>query len=446
MLLSIEPEIAATEALGPLKIGNLIPLTTASPHKDCRVCIIAPVRNEASRLSATIRSFSKQVDDEGQAIDPNSYEVLILANNCSDESAAVGRSLSQSYLNLNLHVIEVSLPEAIAHVGTARRLVMNEAYRRLSIIGLAGRIIASTDGDTEVSPTWVNSLIREFDRGVDAVGGRILTRREADSGLAPEASLYFLRLLAHQYIAAQIETFLDPQPHDCWPRHFQYYGANMALLAELYGKVGGLPPMRQEEDVALYRRLQQVDAKIRHSPEVQVFTSARQVGRATGGLAELLERLTKRSRQKQAVLVESPILTEARILVREQLRQFWMDVNGDRTAGFRVCEYARRADLLGRSLGISAELLRNEIESAPTFGKLIEAIENHQKQQIDFSTSAWMNTEVSLANMHLRQLLQTLRHQADVHQSTDSSNMRYLRCVLQALKQVEAIPIFALRV
>lgn len=359
----------------------------------------------------------------------------------------MGRAITQSYPGLNLHVIEVSLPEAIAHVGTARRLVMNEAYRRLSLIGLKGRIIASTDGDTEVSPHWVHSLIREFDKGVDAVGGRILTRRTVDAALSPETSLYYLRLMAHQHITAQIEAFLDPQPYDCWPRHFQYYGANMSLLAEVYGKVGGLPPMRQEEDVALYRRLQQVDAKIRHSPDVQVFTSARRTGQATGGLAELLERLTKSSLQRKAVLVESPILTEARMLVREQLRQFWMDVNGDRASEFVVRKYAQRADLLGRSLGISAELLRREIESAPTFGKLVEAIEFHQKQQFEDDPSVWMDTEVSLANMHLRQLLQTLRQQADNREKSSVSlaDRRYLQRVLQALKQVEAIPLFSLR-
>lgn len=453
MLLSIEPKSATAEALKPLQSGDLIPLTTRYPHKDCRVCVVVPVRNEAEGIGATIRSFAQQVDSEERSLNPSSYEVLILANNCTDNSVAVGRAIAQLYPKLNLHIIDVCLPDAIAHVGTARRLVMNEAYRRLSLIGIRDRIIASTDGDTEVSPRFVSSLISEFDKGVDAVGGRILTRRKADSGLTTEASLYFLRHLAYQHFVAQIEAFLDPQSHDCWPRHFQYYGANMSLLASVYGQVGGLPPMRQEEDVALHCLLQQADAKIRYSPDVQVTTSARQVGRATGGLAELLERLTKSSSQKQSVLVEPPILTEARILVREQLRQFWTAWNGSNTNGFIVRRYAQRADLLGRCLGFSAMQLCREIETAPTFGKLLMSIELYQKQQFEstlpeVANTEWANTEISTANMHLRQLLQALRQQANEQPVLDTRRFldtRYLQSVLQALKQVQTIPIFSPR-
>ncbi len=430
-----------------LRVGNLIPLTTEFPHKDCRVCVVAPVRNEAEGIGATIRSFAQQVDSEGRSLDPNSYEVLILANNCTDDTAAVGRAIARLHPKLNLHIIEVSLPDAIAHVGTARRLVMNEAYRRLSLVGIENRIIASTDGDTEVSSKFVNSLISEFDKGVDAVGGRILTRRKTDAELTADTSLYFLRHLAHQHFIAQIEAFLDPQPHDCWPRHFQYYGANMSVLASVYGQVGGLPPTPQEEDVALHCLLKEADAKIRYSPHVQVITSARQVGRATGGLAELLDRLTKTSNQKQAVLVESPTLTEARILVREQLRQFWLTINGNGANGFVVRKYAQRADLLSRCLGFSSVHLRREIEAAPTFGKLIASVELYQRHQFG-SSHRWANTEISAANMHLRQLLQALRRQTNEQMSLDTRQFldtRYLQSTLQALKQIQTIPIFSMR-
>ncbi len=446
MVFLVESEVIDKELMYSLRAEDFTPLTTASPHPDCRVCITVPVRNEADGLTATIRSFAQQVDSSGRPLESNLYEVLMLANNCSDDSAQRARAIAQSYPKLNLQVIEACLPEAIAHVGTARRLVMNEAYRRLAKIGLAGRIIAATDGDTIVASNWISTLISEFDQGVDAVGGRILTRRATDLELTSKVSLYFLRRLAYQYLTAQIEAFLAPQSHDCWPRHFQYYGANMSVLAEVYGKIGGLPPLPQEEDVALYQRLQQIDAKIRHSPDVRVFTSARRVGRATGGLAELMEKLTELSAERRAVLVEPPAITEARILVREQLRQFWLDVNGASSEGFVVRKYAQRADLLGKSLGLSASELRQEIEHAPTFGALLLAVERRQ-QQCD-GTFVELNTEISLANMHLRQLLQTLRQQADISSSQPLGlglDKRYFQSVLQALKQVETIPIFSLR-
>ncbi|MGI8933729.1 MAG: glycosyltransferase, partial [Phormidesmis sp.] len=171
-------------------------MTSTSPLQDCRVCVIVPVRNEAGHLPAMIEAIAHQVNEQGQPINPNSYELLVLANNCSDDSAAIARSLSKTYPALQLHVLEVNLPPAQAHVGKARQMVMNEAYRRLSTIGLDRRIIASTDGDTEVSPTWISTLLKEFDKGVDAVGGRILTQRAAAVEINQDISLHYLRRLA----------------------------------------------------------------------------------------------------------------------------------------------------------------------------------------------------------------------------------------------------------
>ncbi len=53
--------------------------------------------------------------------------------------------------------------------------------------------------------------------------------------------------------------------------------------------------------------------RIRHSLDVRVLTSARQTGRATGGLSELLETLSHNSLERQPVFVELPEVSEARI-------------------------------------------------------------------------------------------------------------------------------------
>ena len=437
MFHSIRPVLSLQSSYPGLRPDNLPPLTTTSPLQGCRVCVIVPVRNEAEHLPAVIRAIAHQIDEQGQPINPDSYELLLLANNCSDQSAAIARSLDKVYPALQLHVLEVSLPPDQAHVGKARQIVMNEAYRRLSTIGLNRRIIASTDGDTEVSPNWISALLKEFEKGVDAVGGRILTRRTAAAEINQNISLHYLRRLAHRYLTSQIEAFLDPQPHDCWPRHFQYYGANMAVLAEMYGRVGGLPCVEEEEDVALYRQLQQADAKIRHSLDVRVVTSARRTGRATGGLAELLEELAQVSQQHYRV--ESPRLTEARILLRRQLRQIWAALQGGSLHGLSIRTYGNNAKLLAKSLGLSEARLRQEIESAPTFGLLVEAIANCQKQHHDYA-SACVTTEISFANMRLRQRLQGLRQQ---WAAVQASPVWTPAVILEALQQVESIPIFS---
>jgi hypothetical protein len=72
-----------------------------------------------------------------------------------------------------LDVAELHLPRYV------RKLLMDEAYRRLMSVGRRRGIIASTDGDTKVANTWVAATIHEIDSGVDAVGGRILTDRHS---------------------------------------------------------------------------------------------------------------------------------------------------------------------------------------------------------------------------------------------------------------------------
>ncbi len=428
------PSTLAPTNLPALRPNDLPVLTALPPLKSCRVCVIIPVRNEAENLPAAISALAQQIDETGKRLDPNCYEVLVLANNCSDNTVAIAHSLSRRYPTLQLHTIDVSLPKAQAFVGKARQMVMHEAYRRLSLIGLKNRIIASTDGDTKVSSNWISALIKEFDKGIDAVGGRIITRRAAAPGINHGISLYYLRRLAHTYLSSQLECLLDPQTHDCWPRHFQYCGANMAVTAQMYGKVGGMPLVKDEEDVALYCRLKQADAKIRHSLAVQVSTSARRLGRATGGLAELLEELAKTSQKRQTILVETPELTESRILLCRQLRHTWGVLH--KRNSFSVYEYERTAALLAKSLGLSPAHLRQEIEQTATFGRLVEAIATHQKQTIDPKILTQATTEISLANMHLRQRLQSIRQQ-----KADATNP-YV--VLQTLQQIQSIPLFSL--
>ena len=428
-----------SKKLSYLRLAALPALTNAPPLVECRVSVVIPVRNEAKSLPAVIQALASQVDEHGQPLNPNTYEILVLANNCTDSTVEVVRRLSSHYAFLQLHAIQVSIPKETAHVGKARQMVMDEAYRRLSLIGRKHRIIASTDGDTEVAPNWISALLNEFDKGADAVGGRIITQRAETSDISAKVSLYYLRQIAHAYISAQIECLLDPQSHDCWPRHFQYYGANMAVSAEMYGYIGGVPLVENEEDVALYRRLKLADAKIRHSLEVRVLTSARRTGRATGGLSELLETLSHTTRKAQRVLVESPEVTEARILLRKWLRQVWSIFQGDRH--FNIKSYARTTDLLARSLGFSGLRLQQYIEAASTFGELVATISDHQINQID---ARWVqpNTEISIANMHLRQRLQTLRASLKSPSNQSDRIDTDPTVILKALQQVQAIPLF----
>lgn len=305
----------------PLHPIHHSPLPLPPPAVPLKLSVVIPVRNEAERLAMTLASLAHQVDGAGTALDPASYEVLVLANNCTDETAEVARCFAQRNPRFALHVAEIALPPDAAHVGTARRLLMDAACRRLLSCGQEHGVIASTDGDTRVAPDWVSQLLREVEGGADAVGGRI--RVERHRGEDREARLYCLRDMAYQRGLARLESRLDPDPADPWPRHHQFFGGNLGITARAYRKVGGLPPLPCLEDVALEKALRRADACVRHSPHVRVSTSARQEGRTALGLSSQLREWGEMGRTGHLHWVQQPAAVAARFEGRRLLRRFW---------------------------------------------------------------------------------------------------------------------------
>ena len=151
----------------------------------CELCVAIPVHNEEAGIGGALAALAAQIDVDGRPLGPERYEVLVLANNCTDATVARARRFAAAHPRLHLHVIEVLLAEPHAHVGAARRLVMDEAARRLKSAGRPRGVIAATDGDTTVRPDWVAMNLREIARGADAVGGRIFFHGGGDPRAGP---------------------------------------------------------------------------------------------------------------------------------------------------------------------------------------------------------------------------------------------------------------------
>ena len=180
----------------------------------------------------------------------------MLANNCLDDTAALVRRQARQLPGLVLHVAELYLPGEHAYVGRARRLLMDEACARFERVGRPVGIIASTDADTRVAPTWLAAIKAEIAAGADAVGGRILTEpEELEHDGLPALQRLQSRDAAYRLLCARLEDLLDLIAADPWPRHRQHFGASLALTARAYRKVGGLPEVRFLEDEALYQQL-----------------------------------------------------------------------------------------------------------------------------------------------------------------------------------------------
>lgn len=355
-------------------------------------------------LESTLAALAHQVDLSGHPLSTDRYEIILFANNCSDDSVAISHRFARQQPNLVLHIAERTLPPAQAYIGWVRQRLMDEAYCRLMSIGRNRGVIASTDGDTRVAPNWIAATLHEVACGADAVGGRIVTDRGDRAALDPYARACHLREVGYRFLTTELEAYLDPDPFDGLPRHFQHYGASLAVTAEMYERAGGLPPVRTSEDVALYHALVRANARFRHSPQVRVITSARQIGRTQGGLANQLSTWAAMGVQQQPFLVESAGAIATRLRARHELRLLWQRfLNGYHPTTHDLALPASR-------LGVDRDWLMNALTQPVSLGALFEQIEQQQTQEKIWQ-QRWSLVRIEQAIYDLRLLLEPLRQQ-----------------------------------
>ena len=392
-------EAAAAPACPPAQEESLL---AVAPCAELTVSVIIPAKDEAASLPATLAALAAQTDLDGRPLPPRSYEVIVLANNCRDATARVARQLALAYPRLVLHVAERTLPPAEAHVGRARRLLMDEAARRLRAVGRPHGIIASTDADTRVAPDWLAATAAAVAAGADAVGGRILT----DAPPAPRcpARRCQLRDAAYNLLAARLEHRLDPAPADPWPRHHQHFGASLALTAAAYAQVGGLPVVPYLEDEALYQALYRHDLRVRHSPAVRVLTSGRHEGRVAVGLSAQLREWAALG-QREPLVAGGPELA-AIWRARHQLRQLWQQANLGRRLPLTAVPAAptSSAKQVAALLGIEGAGLTQQLLRPTTFGLLWEWALTEQAAARQWA-GRWPAVPLSQALAELRALV-----------------------------------------
>lgn len=381
---------AAREAAAalPLTWADLLRQQLPAPRVGLQVSVIIPAKNEAKQLPATLAAFAAQTDLRGRPLAPGTFEVIVLANNCADDTAAAVRRVARQFPRLALHVAELHLPPSNAHVGQARRLLMDEACYRLHLTGRPAGLIASTDADTRVAPTWLAANLAEIAAGADAVGGRILT--DAPRLAACPVRRIQLRDAAYHLLRARLQCLLDPSPADPWPCHHQHYGASLALTAQAYQLVGGLPAVPSMEDEALWQVLRCHDLRLRHSPAVRVLTSDRRQGRVEVGLSWQLRQWAHLSEKQHEPTVDWPAELAALWQTRQQLRTWW-----------RGGSYPPDFDGIIELMAISPEELREQLRRATTFGECWDRLMAHRTAQIGIIAEV----PLSVALVELRALI-----------------------------------------
>lgn len=240
--------------------------------------VAIPARDEAERIGECLMALARQQD-----VNLGGVRIVVMLNNTSDSSAAVVAETA-AVTGLCIDLVAVELEPERANAGWARKLAMDHARGLMAADGL----LLTTDADTRVDADWLRQNRDEVARGADAVAGYVTADDEELNRIPADILALGADEWELQHLLAEIDARSDPVAHDPWPRHNQNCGASLAIRAGLYDRIGGLPAMPVGEDRAMLDKVRAMDGRVRHSLAVHVVTSARLVGRATGGMADAL--------------------------------------------------------------------------------------------------------------------------------------------------------------
>ncbi|RZM27520.1 MAG: glycosyltransferase [Pedobacter sp.] len=348
-------------------------LFSAPAHPDVKVCVVVPVKDEEDNIVQTLKALHFQKDEFGQALNSSCYETLVLVNNSVDASFGLCRQYQQQHPDFNLHICQITLPQDVAHIGTVRKLLMDEACNRLLQVPDARGIIVSTDGDSMVDEQFVYQIMLEFDKDVDVVSGRIIAR-----DLPKAAKLPHLRDVGYRFLVSRLEAYLDPSVYDPWPRHFQCYGPSIAVTCRIYQKAGGIKAIPCLEDEEFRKALKRIDAKMRKSPKVKIYTSSRLAGRVPFGFSVQLRQWQEMQLAGTEQVVESFSTVHYRLVNKKRLRLLWLQDRQDADTLKGLKSYAEKLEL-------DAGWLENSFLNADYFEALweeVDAVLFHQNNVI----------------------------------------------------------------
>ena len=259
--------------------------------------------------------------------------VLVAANNCTDGTAALLRLLAPRATRVDLRVVEASLPPELAHAGGARGLAMSAGAGWLREAGLGGGVLISTDADSVPPPGWVAANLRAIAVGAEAVGGEIRLVEDPARPLPPWLRATRARVARYWSAVRDLAHLLDPVLHDPPPRHGDHTGASLAVTLAAYDAAGGVPAVASGEDNALVAAIERNGGRLRHAPDAWTEVSAREEGRASGGMAEEMRRWRRFAEGLEPHLLPDAAHWEAVFRRRRALRESYPGAPGAVAAG-----------------------------------------------------------------------------------------------------------------
>ena len=181
-------------------------------------------------------------------------EVIVVINHSTDAPEPIKKQNKATYQaaeefaglyntdHLTFHILLEELPPKHAGVGLARKIAMDEAARRLDMVGKANGIIACFDADRLCEDNYLLTLEFYFEAHPKAPGCSIHFEHPLTGGLSP----------VHYEAIIDYELFLRYYVHALryagFPHAYQTIGSSMAVRNNVYQKQGGMNRRKAGED------------------------------------------------------------------------------------------------------------------------------------------------------------------------------------------------------
>ncbi len=139
-----------------------------------RLVVVVPAHDEAALVGRCVRSLRTQTYPD------DLYDVVVIADNCSDETAAGARAAGAE-------VVVRDVPDARGK-GHALRWGIDRVLGRAP----APDAVVVVDADSEADPDFLELLVRPFERGAQAVQGESLLSPEGSRQAGFRATAFLL--------------------------------------------------------------------------------------------------------------------------------------------------------------------------------------------------------------------------------------------------------------
>ncbi len=232
--------------------------------KDCRVSVIIPARFEEKNLKNLLDQYVKQVDENGDMINKDLFEINIIVNRkegeVSDRSMEIIREWKLANPGYHVNAIDKTFSKENANVGTARKYITDLSLMRSLARGesTGPLYIESEDADLfSVDKRTIGKLIKDFDNKpyLDVLRG--IQDRQPEVMSKNDLFFFERRLWDFGEMLMRDESLRSDKfdkSSFVWNRIISG-GWNTAYTAEVYAEIGGYVPDVIGEDMKIGQKI-----------------------------------------------------------------------------------------------------------------------------------------------------------------------------------------------